>query len=85
MIDPPFITREVWEKYAEASRLLLVEDGGHAFLSTIDENEEMIAELMGAKKKEFRPSIPNLVYQYSFYATYEDEALDQKNPEIPDL
>ena len=84
VIDPPFITREVWEKYAEASQLLLVEDGGHALLSTIDENEEMILELMGARRREFRPSIPNLVYQYSFYATYDNQELDEKNPEIPD-
>ena len=51
VIDPPFITREVWEKYAEASQLLLVEEGGHALLSTIDENEEMILELMGARRR----------------------------------
>jgi len=39
VIDPPFITEEVWTKYQEASKLLLVEEGGHALLSTIDENE----------------------------------------------
>ena len=61
IIDPPFITREVWEKYAEASKLLLA-DGGQVLLSTIDENEELIKELIGAGKKAFRPSIPNLVY-----------------------
>lgn len=62
VIDPPFITREVWQKYADISKLLLKEEGGHALLSTIDENEEMILELMGAKRRTFRPSIPNLVY-----------------------
>jgi hypothetical protein len=62
VIDPPFITREVWEKYAEISKLLLKQEGGMALLSTIDENEEMIGELMGAKRRTFRPSIPNLVY-----------------------
>ena len=61
MIDPPFITREVWEKYAEAAKLLLV-DGGHVLGSTIDENEAMIKEVVGADRKAFRPSIPNLVY-----------------------
>jgi len=40
---------------------------------------------MGARKCVFRPSIPNLVYQYSFYATYENAALDEKNPEVPDF
>ena len=85
VIDPPFITREVWEKYAEISRLLLKEEGGHALLSTIDENEEMILEIMGAKRRAFRPSIPNLVYQYSFYTTYEHPDLDEKNAEIPEF
>lgn len=34
------------------------------------------------KKKTFRPSIPNLVYQYSLYANYDDEELDKVNEEI---
>lgn len=85
VIDPPFITREVWEKYAVISKLLLKEEGGHALLSTIDENEEMILELMGARRRTFRPSIPNLVYQYSFYTTYEHPDLDEKNEEIPEF
>jgi hypothetical protein len=49
VIDPPFITREVWEKYAACSKKLLKE-GGMWFLSTIDENEEMIKELTGANR-----------------------------------
>ena len=84
VIDPPFITREVWEKYAEAAKMLLKE-GGHCFLSTIDENEAMIKELTGADRKAFRPSIPNLVYQYSLYATFSSEGLEAKNPEIPEF
>jgi len=27
VIDPPFITREVWEKYADCGKLLLKKDG----------------------------------------------------------
>ena len=81
VIDPPFITREVWEKYAQAVDILKHPEG-EVFLSTIDENEEMIKELIGANRKTFRPSIPNLVYQYSFYATYDSEGLNGKNPEI---
>jgi EEF1A lysine methyltransferase 1 len=49
IIDPPFITREVWEKYALCAKKLLKENGMW-FLSTIDENEEMIKELTGAKR-----------------------------------
>lgn len=77
VIDPPFITREVWEKYAECSKMLLKPNGiGMYLISTIDENEAMIKELTGCSRQIFRPSIPNLVYQYSFYANYEHEALN---------
>ena len=62
VIDPPFITREVWEKYAAAARLLLKPEVGLVLGSTIDENEAMIKEVVGADRKAFRPSIPNLVY-----------------------
>ena len=61
VIDPPFITREVWDKYAKCAKLILKPDGIF-LISTIDENEEMIKELTGSDKKIFRPSIPNLVY-----------------------
>ena len=44
-----------------------------------------IQELLDAKKRAFRPSIPNLVYQYSLYSNYESEGLLNKNPEIPDF
>ncbi|TNV77600.1 hypothetical protein FGO68_gene11409 [Halteria grandinella] len=85
VIDPPFITREVWEKYATAAKLILIKEGGKILLSTIDENEGFIDELLGAKRRAFRPSIPNLVYQYSLYSNYESEGLLAKNPEIPDF
>lgn len=69
-IDPPFITREVWEKYTEAAKILLAPDG-KVLGSTIDENVEFMKELLGCERQTFRPSIPNLVYQYSLYANYE--------------
>jgi hypothetical protein len=84
VIDPPFITREVWEKYATATKLIIA-PGAKILLSTIDENEPFIEELLGAKRRVFRPSIPNLVYQYSLYSNYESEGLLSKNPEIPDF
>ena len=72
VIDPPFITREVWEKYADCAKLLLNQGGPRLYLiSTIDENESMIKELTGSVPQVFRPSIPNLCYQYSFYASYD--------------
>ena len=81
VIDPPFITQEVWEKYAEAARLLLVPEG-RLILSTICENEAMLQALLGVHPVEFRPSIPNLVYQYSFYANYPTAVLSKRNPEV---
>ncbi|CAI2382156.1 unnamed protein product [Moneuplotes crassus] len=84
VIDPPFVTEEVWTLYATAAKYLLAEDG-KILLSTIDEREEFLKETLGVDKKTFRPSIPNLVYQYSFYANYEDEEFDEANPEIPEF
>lgn len=84
VIDPPFITREVWEKYTIAVKFLLKE-GGKVLASTIDENKEFMNELLGVKNIAFRPSIPNLVYQYSFYTNYEDDKQAEQNPEIPEI
>ena len=65
--------------------MLLPSSGdGKILLSTIDENEPFILDLLGAKRRTFRPSIPNLVYQYSLYSNYDSEGLASKNPEIPD-
>lgn len=74
----------IYYQYAEAAKLLLVENG-KALCSTIDENEAFMKELLNVDKKSFRPSIPNLVYQYSFYANYDSEALSSKNPETPEF
>ena len=74
----------IYLQYTTAIKYLLAENG-KILLSTIDENAEMMKELLGVDKQIFRPSIPNLVYQYSFYANYESETLSQKNPEIPDF
>lgn len=40
-------------------------------------------ELLGANPCKFKPSIPNLVYQYSLYVNYESHRLSAENPEIP--
>ena len=83
VIDPPFITREVWEKYAEAARVLLG-PGGKILLTTVRENAPFLKEMLGVSPQRFRPSIPNLVYQYDLYTNYEYEHLNQLNPEIPE-
>jgi EEF1A lysine methyltransferase 1 len=52
VIDPPFITREVWEQYTETANYLLEhspvgeEPRGKVLLSTIAENKEMMKELL---------------------------------------
>lgn len=47
VIDPPFITREVWEKYAATAKFLLCE-GGRLICTTIRENADMMHELLQA-------------------------------------
>lgn len=37
-------------KYAEAAKMLLIPEGGKILLSTIDENEGFIVELLGASR-----------------------------------
>ncbi|CAL1169625.1 unnamed protein product [Cladocopium goreaui] len=81
LIDPPFITREVWEKYAITARFLAAK-GACLLCTTIAENAAMMLELMGLHPAKFRPGIPNLVYQYSIYVNYSSDRLKALNPEI---
>jgi EEF1A lysine methyltransferase 1 len=81
VIDPPFITREVWEKYARAGKRLAKENA-RFIVSSISENAGMLDELLGVQACLFKPSIPHLVYQYNFYTNYEAITLGVKNPEI---
>ncbi|TYZ67139.1 hypothetical protein PybrP1_009701 [[Pythium] brassicae (nom. inval.)] len=39
VIDPPFITKEVWEKYADTAKLLMRGEGCKILLTTIGERE----------------------------------------------
>jgi hypothetical protein len=45
VIDPPFITREVWEKYAATAKFLMREDA-RLICTTIRENASMMSELL---------------------------------------
>lgn len=64
---------------------MLLRPGGPGFVlcSTIMENAPFMQELLRATPCEFKPSIPNLVYQYSLYVNYESKRLSNSNPEIP--
>ena len=88
VIDPPFITKEVWQKYTEAVNLLFKKDEndkivGNLLCSTLQESKEFMKELLDVEPIAFKPSIPNLPYQYNFYTNYEDPALNELNAEIP--
>ena len=86
VIDPPFITEDVWRLYAEAALLLLVPPTSNPpprlLLSSIPENLELLHSLLGVHIVAFRPSIPTLIYQYSFFTNYPSERLSHPNPEI---
>lgn len=81
VIDPPFVQEECWRKYATSAQLLLKE-GGKVLLTTILERAELLEQLLGVHPNAFRPSIPNLVYQYHVYTNYDSEGLKEINPEI---
>ncbi|KAL3692396.1 hypothetical protein R1sor_006047 [Riccia sorocarpa] len=82
VIDPPFVTHEVWAKYAETA-LLLLSNGGKIILSTIRENAEILKRLLQVEPQVFQPSIPHLVYQYFLFANFPTKYLSVPNPEVP--
>lgn len=82
VIDPPFITQEVWLKYAETAKLLLA-PGGKVIGTTIIENASLLLEELGARPNTFLPSIPNLPYQYAVYTSFDCPPLHAVNPEVP--
>jgi len=85
VIDPPFITAEVWQAYAAAAAALLA-PGGAIIATTTRENEALLARLLGADlvRTPFLPSIPHLVYQYSLFTRgFTPTVLGRANPEIP--
>ena len=91
VIDPPFITHEVWRAYAQTAHWLLDGSASTAnthhsdvLLTTVRENEPLLVELFGPrlKRQAWRPSIPRLVYQYDTFATWECPPLQRGNAEL---
>lgn len=148
VIDPPFITEEVWSLYAQAAKLLLkpgtmtrtisradydrmclglanavikcspliatddsvssssskdstpssqvlesasntsddevtiVEPIGKVLASTVPENWKFLESMLNLWLCSWRPSIPNLIYQYSLYTSYASKRFSVLNPEI---
>jgi len=86
VIDPPFIVKEVWEKYAKTAKFLLKPDctTNRVLGTTVFENASLMDELFGCKPQNYMPSIPHLVYQYNLYTNYQSDVFEKKNPEIPE-
>lgn len=94
IIDPPFITEDVWSKYSTTAKLLLtksplasdVHDRGFVMAATVLENKDLMNELFGAKLCVFRPKLTNLVYQYDLYINFLQECttLGKPNVELPE-
>ena len=84
VLDPPYVTRDVWKKYALSINFLLAPEG-KLLLSTLDDNKDFIFELTGSRPVNFRPYIPSLIYQFSFYSNYSSPSLEVTNTEIPCL
>ena len=85
VVDPPFITEDVWRKYADAVKLCL-RPGGKVMCTTVAENEALLDGLFGGiRHVKFMPSIPNLPYQYRLFLNYEPRSpgLNEWNDEIP--
>ena len=91
VIDPPFITVEVWRQYASTATSLLSTSplspspsSGLIIGTTVAENKPFMRTLLKCTPQKFKPSIPNLVYQYNSYANFEGAVfLGVVNPEIP--
>lgn len=85
VIDPPFITEEVWRAYATTSDLLLSENRKLFIGTSVLENASLLQSLFQANPTPFQPSIPTLVYQYTLFANFTPQGpLSLKNLEIPD-
>lgn len=81
VVDPPFITRDVWTKYAEAIRLCLKPAGvggtpGRVILTTVGENEAMLRTVLGEelgrslRKATFMPAMQKPWYGFGLPYQY---------------
>lgn len=83
VVDPPFIAPSVWELYARAIELLAVPGGARVVAATVAENGPWLAARLGLREAPFKPSLPTLVYQFSFFINYESQGLGEANAELP--
>lgn len=55
---------------------------GKVLLSTIPENEKMLKKILNVEPVTYKPSIPSLTYQYTFFTNYPVKHLNDPNPEL---
>jgi EEF1A lysine methyltransferase 1 len=82
VIDPPYITLDVWRHYAATASWLL-HDGGLVLCTTVVENAAFLKATFGTLPCTYLPSIPQLPYQYAAFANFAAPSLAVRNVEIP--
>lgn len=98
VVDPPFITEEVWKKYAATVKLILntgsgpdaaVNGGsGKVLFTSVLENHNMLESVndLPLYIANFMPSIPHLVYQYYVFVNYPPTSINlstRNTDEVP--
>ena len=85
VVDPPFITRDVWSKYMQTVKLILRKHGKVLFTSVLENHEMLEAHWDGPLYvADFQPSIPHLTYQYHCFVNYPlSGVMSTPNPEVP--
>ena len=85
VIDPPFISKEVLERYAVTTAQIKMH-AARIIVSSVIENDSILCKCFGPiRPVPFKPSIPNLIYQYSLFVNYEiaiDSPLGVMNPAV---
>ena len=93
VVDPPFISIDVWKKYAITVKLLLKNDPlgeagekGIVLAATVAENKGILNEMFGVQPTTFKPVCPNLIYQFQMYTNCPEHCtlLNKPNSEVPD-
>eukprot|EP00758_Cryptobia_borreli_P007834 Tbor_TRINITY_DN5333_c0_g7::TRINITY_DN5333_c0_g7_i1::g.4763::m.4763 len=97
VVDPPFITQEVWEQYGKTIKFILdpkspggpdsCGEGGQVLFTSVMENHCMLENVADRRLyvSWYKPSIPHLTYQYYIFTSYnppEKSPLMTLNPEI---
>ncbi len=84
VIDPPFITEQVWRQYAKLGDFIGRKNACKFLCTTVYENRLLMRTLFDCEPRNWRPSIPHLVYQYCCYTNYDSDPLQVYNAEIYD-